>query len=248
MMRNVSTTIISCQVPGNQNIICSLIFFEDFPFLIVMKNPHLCIRIFPKIVYAMIYGVMMAFFLLILPEVQAHPHVFVVQRLNAIFDNNGLAGINVCWEFDEMFAAMITEDHDCNRNGKLEPPEIATIKEKAFSYIKEFSFFHFIKIDKKSFRVNYIKNFKAVMDDKKIIYEFFIPCHVPATNHFKKISIATYDPTYYTAIFFTEKNPFSITSAEAFEVKASVREDPETKIYFGMVHPWALFLDFRWKQ
>lgn len=213
-----------------------------------MKQADFYICGFPILVCVGVCILMISAFVLMSSEVRAHPHVFIAQRLKIIFDDKGLAGINAQWEFDEMFTAMIVEDYDCNRNGKFEPDEIAIIKEKAFFYIKEFSFFHFIRINTRPFRVKYIKNFQALIDDKKLIYEFFIPCHVTATNQFKKICIATYDPTYYTAIFFTQKKPFSLISAEAFNVKTAVKKDPETKIYFDMIHPWALFLEFKWKQ
>ena len=182
------------------------------------------------------------------PDVQAHPHVFIVQRLNVVFDDKGLAGIKVRWKFDDMFASMIAEDHDLNRNGKLEPSEVKTIKEKAFSYISEFSYFSFLKIEKKPFQVKFITDFNAVLENKGLVYEFFIPCHVAATRRFKKVSVATYDPSYYSAIFFANKGPVSLTLSEAYEVKTAIREDPETKIYYDMIHPWTLFLEFRQKQ
>ena len=40
-------------------------------------------------------------------NVIAHPHVFIVQRLNIVFDNKGLTGFWVEWNFDEIFSSMI---------------------------------------------------------------------------------------------------------------------------------------------
>ena len=51
--------------------------------------------------------------------IQAHPHVFIVQRINAVFDDKGLAGFRMWWKFDDMFASMIAEDHDLNRCSKV---------------------------------------------------------------------------------------------------------------------------------
>lgn len=42
--------------------------------------------------------------------------------------------------------------------------------------------------------------------------------------------MGSYDPSYYTAIFFAEKNPASPTMADVLELKTSIREDPHTKI------------------
>ena len=182
-----------------------------------------------------------------LSTARAHPHVFIVQRLTVVFDDKGLAGIKVRWKFDDMFASMIAADHDQNKNGRLEAGEVSTIKEKAFAYIAEFNYFSFIKVADKPFQVKYIKDFNAVLDNKKLVYEFFIPCHVTATGQAKEVSMAAYDPSYYSAIFFAKYDPVALTGDEAYEVKTAIREDPDTKIYFDMVHPWTLFMEFRKK-
>jgi len=187
------------------------------------------------------------FGLIRLPAVHAHPHVFIVQRLNAVFDENGLTGIKVRWQFDDMFASMIAGDHDLNKNGQLENDEVKRVKENAFSYISEHNYFVFIKIDGKPFQVKWIRDFTAVLKDNRLVYEFLIPCHVTATERFKKITVATYDPTYYTAIYFAKKQPVSLSFADDFEVKTAIREDPATKIYFDTIHPWTLFVEFRRK-
>lgn len=181
-------------------------------------------------------------------DLHAHPHVFIIQRLKVAFDEKGMAGIGVRWKFDDMFASMIAEDHDTNKNARLEPDEVQRVKEKAFSHIAEYGYFTHISIDGKSFRVKYIKDFNATLKDGRLIYEFFIPCHVSAVKNVKKIKIATYDPTYYSAIFFAKNNSASFERAETFEVRSAIREDSETSIYYGMVHPWTLFLEIRSKQ
>ena len=180
-------------------------------------------------------------------KAQAHPHVFIVQRLNVVFDEKGLAGIKVRWKMDDMFASMIAEDHDQNRNGTLETKEVLAVKENAFIFIAEQSFFTFIRIDNQPFDVKFIRDFNAILENNRLIYEFFIPCHVTATDQFKNIRVASYDPTYYTAIYFADKNPVALTADDAFELKTAIREDPDTTIYFDMIHPWTLFMEFRKK-
>ncbi len=194
------------------------------------------------------YCAVPVFTLFLLPEVHAHPHIFIEQRLNVVFDDKGLAGIKVRWLFDDMFASMVAEDHDLNRNGKFEANEIREVKEKAFSFISKDNYFTYIKIDNVPFQVKFIRDFNAILKNQKLVYEFLIPCHVTATNQLKKVSVASYDPSYYTAIFFTRKEPFKLTAADDFDVKTSLKEDPDTKIYFDMVHPWTLFMEFQHKS
>ena len=177
----------------------------------------------------------------------AHPHVFIEQRLKVVFDDNGLSGIQVNWLFDDMFSSMIANDHDLNKNNSLEPEEVAQIKGKAFAYIAEYDYFFSVKIDGTPFPVKWVTDFSAELDQGKLIYDFFIPCHVAAVRTPKKIIIASYDPNYYTAIFFADRTPYRLINASALSVNADVREDKDTLIYFDMVNPWTLFLDFRLK-
>ena len=180
--------------------------------------------------------------------VQSHPHVFIVQRILIVFNDKGLAGFKIEWAFDDMFACMIASDYDKNKNGIFDTSEVALINKEAFSYVSNYNYFTFIKIDGKSFDVKFIQNFSAILNNKKLIYEFFIPCHVAATNNFKHLIVATYDPSYYSAVFFANKNSASLDNSEAFDVKTDIKKDKSTSIYYDMVNPWALFLDFRKKQ
>ena len=129
------------------------------------------------------------------PATYSHPHVFVVNKITIVFDDQGFSGIRVKWSFDEFFSSMIAGDYDKNRNKKLEKQEITIIKKEAFSYLANFDYFTFIKVDGKPFKVKWVKDFKAALSDGKLTYEFFIPCHVKATSAFKEITIAQYDPT-----------------------------------------------------
>lgn len=178
----------------------------------------------------------------------SHPHVFIVQRIKIVFDDQGLAGFNIHWTFDDMFASMIAGDYDKNQNDVLEKSEVMLIKKEAFSNLSNYNYFTFVKINGKPFLVKYIQSFSAELHDKKLIYSFFIPCHVTATSNFKHVSVASYDPSYYSAIFFANKGPVSLDNSESFKIKTAIKEDKSTSIYYGQVNPWALFLDFRTKQ
>jgi len=177
----------------------------------------------------------------------SHPHVFISQKIDVSFDNKGLAGFAIRWTFDDMFTSMIVGDYDKNQNKILEKNEVVLIKKEAFSYLSEYNYFVFIKIDGKSFDVKYIKNFSAELNDKKLVYTFFVPCHVSASNDSKQIIVASYDPSYYSAIDFPNKNPMTTWNSDLFIIKAVVKKDPSTSIYYGQINPWALFLDFRKK-
>jgi ABC-type uncharacterized transport system substrate-binding protein len=75
---------------------------------------------------------------------------------------------------------------------------------KRLCFHQDLQLFTFVKIDGRPFAVKFVKDFNAILKDNRLVYEFFIPCHVTAVDTPKKLTIATYDPFYYTAIYFTE--------------------------------------------
>ena len=177
----------------------------------------------------------------------SHPHVFITQRIKIIFDEQGLAGFRINWTFDDMFTSMIVGDYDQNKNKILEKSEVALIKKEAFSYLSSSNYFTFVKINGKVFDVKFIQNFSAKLHEK-LVYNFFIPCHVAATSKLKNVCVVSYDPSYYTAIFFADKHSISSEHSQAFKIKTLIKEDQSTSIYYDQVNPWALFLDFCTKQ
>jgi len=36
----------------------------------------------------------------------SHPHVFMTQQITSVFDDKGVAGFKIRWEFDDMFSSM----------------------------------------------------------------------------------------------------------------------------------------------
>ncbi len=143
---------------------------------------------------------------------------------------------------------LLHNDYDKNKDKVLDKSEVAQIQKEAFSYVSNFNYFTFIKVEKKKFDVKQIKKFSAKLKSNKLIYTFFIPCSVTITNSIKQVTVASYDPSYYSALFFSKKNPVSLNNPDEFYVKTELKEDKSVSIYFGQIHPWTLFIDFSKKQ
>jgi len=91
----------------------------------------------------------------------SHPHVFIDNSLKIVFNEKGLANINLKWVFDEMFSGMIIYEFDKNKNGKFEASEIEEIRKGAFGHLKNFDYFTHIKINGQQFKVRYVQGFSA---------------------------------------------------------------------------------------
>jgi ABC-type uncharacterized transport system substrate-binding protein len=182
------------------------------------------------------------------PECLSHPHVFIENSITMVFDQEGLSGLQVKWVFDEFFTSMIVGDFDRNQNKKIEKPEIAHIKKDAFSNLINFEYFTFIKIERKPFKVKYIRNFSAALDGEKLVYEFLIPCHVKTASTFKEVRVSQYDPSYYTVVSFAKKLPIKIKGGENFEISYHIAKNLKESFYFGQLHPVEVIVKFRFNH
>jgi len=179
-------------------------------------------------------------------QAMGHPHVFVYTGITIDFDDKGMAGMQVRWVFDEMFSSMTVDEFDQNHNGRFEPPESAALKQGAFSNLSKFNYFTHIKIDDKVFNVKYVKDFKPEIINNKLVYNFFIPCHVSAIQNYKTIKIAVYDETFYTSMFLI-KNGVSYTNNETYDVAHSIARNREEAYYYGQIYPEEITLRFRYQ-
>lgn len=176
---------------------------------------------------------------------RAHPHLFVDAKLTFVFDEKGLAGIKEHWTFDEMFSAMILEDFDTNHDKQLNTEEIGSIKHKAFANLKNFEYFTFVRIDDKPFKAEYVKDFHAEMQAEKLIYQFFVPCHVTAIPQYKTMKVSIFDKSYFTAIQLTEDKSLLKGKADIFEINTKVHRVKEFICFEEDGFPETTILKFR---
>ncbi len=178
---------------------------------------------------------------------ESHPHVFMYNQITVVFDQKGLAGFEIRWAFDEMFSSMIIMDFDKNRNGRFETSEIESVEKGAFSNLKGFDYFTHIKINGKPFRVKYVKDFSAEIDQGTLIYRFFVPCHVRATKAWRDVKISVYDREFYTSVF-PASSPVALKNQRPFEVRHRIRKNKAEAYYFEQIYPDEVTLGFRLKN
>lgn len=180
-------------------------------------------------------------------ELWAHPHVFIFSAVVVAFDENGLSGFDIRWQFDEMFSSMIFLDYDKNGNRQFESSEIATIQKEAFANLRKFDYFTHIKINGKPFKAQFVTDFSAQIKKDKLIYRFFIPCHVQAIETIKTVKLAIYDQTFYSSVFLID-NPVAYKNRSSFEVDHTIEKNKDDAYYFGQIYPEEITLNFRRKN
>jgi ABC-type uncharacterized transport system substrate-binding protein len=186
--------------------------------------------------------ILLSLLMILIPlNLMAHPHVFIDSQATFVFDDNGLSAIDIRWAFDEMFGATFIMDYDANANGVLEKNEVATIKEEAFDHLKNFEYFTHISIDGRPFKVQFVTKFKAINEDRQLVYYFTIPCHVKASHTPRKISLAIYDESYYTQV---DCQPGRIKD-NRFSASIRQQQNPQLSYYNGLIVPEETVLKLR---
>ena len=177
----------------------------------------------------------------------SHPHVFIHNAVTFVFDDKGLAGFKVNWVFDEMFSNMMIHDYDKNKNLKFEVSEIKKLKKGAFSNLKNFEYFSYVKINGRPFKVRFVKDFSAKIIKNRIIYQFLVPCHVKAASSFKRINMSVHDKTFYCSVFLVKDQIF-FENDSSYDYDYRIEKNTKEAFYYGQIYPEEIILRFRLKD
>jgi ABC-type uncharacterized transport system substrate-binding protein len=174
----------------------------------------------------------------------SHPHVFVDAELTIVFDGQGLAGFRQRWVFDEMFSSTMLSNFDKNNDHSLDVHEVEEIKKGGFSNLRNYGYFTHILIDGKTFDVNYVTEFSAEAHNNRLLYTFFVPCHVAASEQFKHVTVSLFDETYYTDVALLSDS-LSCENDSTFVVTYEIKRIKEFSFYYGQVIPDGVSIQFK---
>lgn len=134
-----------------------------------------------------------------------HPHGFVEAEVALVFDEQGFSGVSERWTIDEWTTLTIFEVINENGDGALDAEEIKAIERESFDSIGDYSYFTSILIDGAPFEIKWATDFKVTLEGAKLIYSFFVPCHVKAIKTPKNIKVAVFDPTFYIYVAYASE-------------------------------------------
>ncbi len=152
----------------------------------------------------------------------AHPHTFMDIYPTIKVNKDKTTSIHFAWKFDEMTSAMLIMEVDTDGDGKINKDENQFIYESYFVSLKEYSYYTNILVDKKSQDIFTPINFKASIENNRLIYAFDIKESYPV----KGLKIDLYDEDFFVAPVL--KNEFINIKGASAQI---VELDHDT--YFG---------------
>lgn len=160
-----------------------------------------------------------------------HPHVFAEARLDVVLtpDHRSIQALRHVWRFDDLFSSTVLMEFDKNADLKLDAAELKEVSDTIFTSLAEYDYFQLVTVDGKDVKMNPPAALMADYDDNQLIvlFESTPQAAIPLSG---KIDMGIYDPTFYTAIDFTEDDHMAVENLPSSCQRKVVRPDPDTAI------------------
>ena len=136
----------------------------------------------------------------------ANPDVWVKAATTFRFEESKITGIRFEWQFDEYFSSRTIKTFDTDQNGSLDLMEVINLRKEAFNPLEKFAYYTHIWVAKTKRGAPIIENFKASIDENRLVYRFTIPLVPPADPGSSSVIASLYDEVYHVDFKFKEKN------------------------------------------
>ncbi len=162
---------------------------------------------------------------------EVHPHVFAEARLDVILsaDHQSVTALRHLWRFDDLFSSTVLMEFDKNNDLKLDDKELKEVADTVHSSLAEFNYFQLVTQDGKDVAMipppHLMANFEN--DQLIILFESQPKTPIKLTG---KIDIGVYDPTFYTAIEFTDDDKMAVVGLPQRCSRTVIRPDADTAI------------------
>ncbi|MFD0985982.1 DUF1007 family protein [Methyloligella solikamskensis] len=182
---------------------------------------------------------------LLLPAgAEAHPHVWTsVQSELVIGDDGKLQAIRHRWTFDEFYSAMAVQGLDTDGDGEYTAEELKPLAEVNVNSLNEFDYFTFVSAKGDSVTLSDPIDYSVEYKDGIVVLNFTLPLKQPVAADSDEVKVEVYDPTFFVAFSFAEKDPLKMAGAPAgcqANLKAPLT-DPEsdalTEAFFSQLGP-----------
>ena len=145
---------------------------------------------------------------------RAHPHVWIDSVVELMFNEaNALTGVRVYWAFDEFYSAFAVEGLDADGDGTISPDELRPLVTQNIKELKDFNYFTFVEADGKPQPHDDVTEYGMHYINGRLAMWFLVPLAKPVDPRTAKVSVSTYDPTFYIAVDPATENPVRVNGA-----------------------------------
>ena len=181
-------------------------------------------------------------------SVEAHPHVWATVRSEVVFGpKDEITGIKHAWTFDEFYSAMAVQGLDTNSDGTYARDELEPLAKVNVDSLKDFDYFTFVRQEGEDafLPLKGPQDYWVEYDGTALTLHFTLPLEAPLAPGSKGVTLDVYDPSFFVAFGFAEKDPVKIAGTApgcAAKVAAPDPEEAEdakalTESFFSQLGP-----------
>lgn len=159
----------------------------------------------------------------------AHPHVFAEARLDVVVANGAVASLRHLWRFDDVFSSTVLMEFDKNADLALDKAELDEVGQTVAASLAEFGYFQLVSANGVDVEMSPPPVMMATFEDNQLVILFESAPKVPVKLE-GKLDFGVYDPTFYTAIDFTEDEQMAVDNLPASCTRTVIRPDPDEAI------------------
>jgi ABC-type uncharacterized transport system substrate-binding protein len=174
----------------------------------------------------------LAFLALVASTVPAsvHPHVFAEARLDVVVNpDQTVKSLRHLWRFDDVFSSTVLVEFDANGDLKLDDAELQEVSKTIHESLADYNYFQLVTVDGKDVTMKPPARLMANFENEQLIvlFESEPGENLPLKG---KVGFGVYDPTFYTAIDFTEDENMAVKELPGSCERAVIRPDPDQAI------------------
>lgn len=160
-----------------------------------------------------------------------HPHVFAEARLDVVLapDHQTVKALRHLWRFDDLFSSTVLMEFDANADLRLDDAELQEVANTIHASLADFNYFQLVTVDGKDVKMKPPAAIMANFENNQLIILFESEPETPIQLA-GDIRLGVYDPTFYTAIDFTEDANMAVDGLPPICTRTVVRPDPDTAL------------------
>lgn len=174
-----------------------------------------------------------AFLAFLWPQLaQAHPHVFIDNRLTFLFAEGKVSGFRTDWRFDEIFTEDLLSQYDTDGDKQFSPAESELLKEGTLPNLAAFRYFTYAYLGGVDLGMVEPAGFRADILDGAARFVFTYQLPHPVDPMKESIAVSIYDQEYYVEVLLAQDGSTAIEGDKGAGCGTTVADDP-THAYFG---------------
>lgn len=133
----------------------------------------------------------------------AHPHMSLEAKVEIELAGRELRGAWMEWTMDPFFSAAIIGEHDADRNGRFDAKENERVFEYAFSNLRKYGYFVWVRQGARRINPDRVESFQASQRGGRLVYRFRVP--LEGKGIAGDFSLSVFDSSFFCAATYAKE-------------------------------------------